>query len=69
MDGQTLEYRLSKGLSVSYGVSRDLRTNPRPEPPYISVGCDLEIGSQESVMWIAEAPYHISCCRGRVVLP
>ncbi len=50
---QTLEYRLSKGLALSHGASRDLRANPRPEGPQACATCDREIGSRESTMWIA----------------
>jgi len=63
---QTLEYRLSKGLAQSHGVSRDLRANPRPQGPQPCAACGVEIGEGEPVMWIAEQPHHVRCGRGVV---
>lgn len=66
MGEQTLEYRLSKGLVQSHGTSRDLRANPRPQGPQPCAACGGEIGSGESVMWIAEEAHHVPC--GRAVV-
>ena len=66
MGEPTIEHRLSKGLELSHGASRDLRADPRPEGGHRCAACEGEFGPEESVMWIAEQPHHVRC--GRAVV-